>query len=84
MNLFQLLLVFVCILPSYASDLTLFDQWMKEYNKIYSSETEKLLRFKIFMQNVDLIEDLKCKDLTYSVALNQFSDLTFEVNPNWF
>ena len=59
-----------------------FDRFMKEHNKIYSSAEEYEKRYTIWAQNKALIqrhneEAVRCLH-TYTMAMNQFSDMTGE------
>ncbi|KAJ3693986.1 hypothetical protein LUZ60_009466 [Juncus effusus] len=53
------------------------EQWMTDFNKVYETETEKESRLKIFSENVEYINEFnKAKNRTYTLAINQFTDLT--------
>lgn len=59
--------------------LPVFEKWMKDYGRNYGSVTEKLQRFQIFKDNYQIIQSIKNEPgLTYTVDLNNFSDLTNE------
>jgi C1A family cysteine protease len=53
-----------------------FEAWMVQHNKEYSNETEKVKRLEIFTNNAILVEEHNAKGLTWTMALNQFADLT--------
>jgi Cathepsin propeptide inhibitor domain (I29) len=55
-----------------------FNQWTQTHNKIYSSQAEKAQRLQIFSENLKLIEDHNKKNLSYTMKLNKFADLTSE------
>lgn len=55
----------------------LFSQFMTAYNKNYPTEEEKEKRFKIFKENLDMIEELQRNEQgTGRYGVTQFSDLT--------
>ncbi|KAI4296914.1 hypothetical protein L6164_036832 [Bauhinia variegata] len=55
------------------------EQWMVQYRRSYADDTEKEKRFKIFMENLEYIENFnKAENKSYKMGLNQFSDLTTE------
>lgn len=54
----------------------LFNNWKKGNKKIYKTPQEEKYRFGIFTANLIEIQQLQNLNLTYQVALNQFSDLT--------
>lgn len=56
---------------------SLWQSWKSQYNKAYDTRLEELHRFKIFSKNVERITTHNSKpDETFSMALNQFGDLT--------
>ena len=56
-----------------------FKGWMTTHNKLYATPQEHLFRFGTFLQTLKKIEQISSdKSLTYTVGLNQFSDLTEE------
>jgi len=54
-----------------------FDEWRGQYNKIYN-EFEIERRFQIFKENAKYIKRHNQKQLSYTLALNEFGDLTSE------
>lgn len=67
---------------SFLSDTTVsedqeFSLWQQKFNKFYGSEQETQARKAIFLANLRRIHELKSSKLSYTVGLNQFSDLTF-------
>jgi len=54
---------------------TAFTQWMSKFEKNYASE-EFFTRFEIFKANMDFVETHNAQNLSYSVELNRFADLT--------
>jgi len=53
-----------------------FTSWMKEHNKAYDGPEDFFNRFSIFKYWVDEIESHNAKNLTWTMGLNKFSDLT--------
>ncbi|PNX64121.1 cysteine proteinase, partial [Trifolium pratense] len=57
-------------------------QWMKKYGIKYANSTEMEKRRKIFKQNLEYIEKMnrinKAAGKTYTLGLNDYSDLTDE------
>jgi len=76
----------ICALIAVASALSLdpygmqFSSWMSKNNRTYATETEQLLRFEIFKDNVDKInkhnERFFSGAETYNMAVNLFADMT--------
>ncbi|KAJ3699277.1 hypothetical protein LUZ61_002982 [Rhynchospora tenuis] len=57
--------------------LPVFEKWMNDTGKVYGCITEKQHRFEVFKDNFKFIESVKNQSgLTYTVALNDFADLT--------
>ncbi|XP_020590937.1 low-temperature-induced cysteine proteinase [Phalaenopsis equestris] len=55
----------------------LFESWCLEHGKTYTSEAEKLARFRVFEDNLAFVENHNAAaKSTYSLALNAFADLT--------
>ncbi|XP_027343842.1 ervatamin-B-like [Abrus precatorius] len=56
-----------------------FQQWMSQYERSYADVAEKEKRFKIFMRNLEYIENFNNgANKSYVLGLNQFADLTYE------
>jgi len=53
----------------------LFTKWMNQYEKNYEIE-EFFHRYSIFKDNLNWINENNAKNLSYTVGLNQFADLT--------
>jgi len=92
--LLVVVVTFAALHPSDAVD-PLYLKWISfknRYNKEYSNPKEEARRFQIFKKNYGLIETINKKNLTYTVAMNSFGDLTnsefvsqmngFKSNPN--
>jgi len=47
-----------------------------KYNKEYANRKEETARFQIFKKNSEMIEAINHKNLTYTVAMNSFGDLS--------
>ncbi|XP_019156124.1 PREDICTED: senescence-specific cysteine protease SAG39-like [Ipomoea nil] len=61
--------------PSSPKDM--FDNWCRYYGKTYSSDHERQHRLEAFKKNYDFVlKHNRAGNSTYTVALNQFSDLT--------
>lgn len=55
----------------------LFESWCLRYGKVYASEAEKLVRSRVFEENLVFVENHNsAANSTYSLALNVFADLT--------
>jgi cathepsin L len=57
-----------------------FVQWMKEHSKAYESEEEHRLRFKVWSNNLELVESHNAEFArgrqTFDLAMNRFADMT--------
>ena len=57
--------------------LPAFEKWMGDHGRAYKNDEEKQLRFEVFKANFEFVESTNNQPgLTYTVALNQFADLT--------
>ncbi|KAM7492177.1 hypothetical protein LguiA_035098 [Lonicera macranthoides] len=55
------------------------EQWMALYGRVYKDSIDKNQRFKIFQENVQLIDSFnKANNKPYKLAVNEFADLTNE------
>jgi C1A family cysteine protease len=54
----------------------LFVEHVQKYNKKYEGAEEFFKRFNIFKSNIDYINSENSKNLSYTLALNEFADLT--------
>ncbi|XP_054818522.1 zingipain-2-like [Prosopis cineraria] len=62
---------------SSANTSELFESWCKQHGKTYSSEQEKLYRFKVFEDNYAFVsEHNEMGNSSYTLSLNTFADLT--------
>ncbi|KAJ3694029.1 hypothetical protein LUZ60_009509 [Juncus effusus] len=80
-NFLPILILGFCflVLPVLADDTLVpaYEKWIKDYGRVYSNATEKQKRFEVFKGNYKFIESMKNKpDLTYTMSLNEFADLT--------
>ncbi|KAJ3689074.1 hypothetical protein LUZ61_018239 [Rhynchospora tenuis] len=77
-----LLLYFVALFSIATAEdplLSVYDKWISDFGRAYKSDAEKQQRFEVFKANFQFIESLKSQpDLTYTVSLNEFADLTNE------
>merc|ERR1712190_124286 len=48
----------------------------KTYQKVYNGNDEENQRFEIFQQNLDFITTTNARNLSYTLGVNQFADLT--------
>nr|CAD1842313.1 unnamed protein product [Ananas comosus var. bracteatus] len=56
-----------------------FEDWMRQYGRVYGSEDDKSLRFEIFKHNVNHIETFNSRnENSYTLGINQFADMTNE------
>ena len=46
------------------------------FGKVYNAIDEESNRFKVFKANVDIMEATNLKNLSYTLGVNQFADLT--------
>jgi len=53
-----------------------FAKWMTENRKQYKGTKEYILRKNIFTQNYKMIQENNAKNLSFTMGLNQFADLT--------
>ncbi|KAK7283383.1 hypothetical protein RIF29_12857 [Crotalaria pallida] len=87
--LFHIILLLLLLLFTFASSSSssnsiseLFETWCKQHNKTYSSEQEKLHRFKVFQDNHAFVSqhnnnnNNQVGNSTYTLSLNAFADLT--------
>ncbi|KAI4336836.1 hypothetical protein L6164_015316 [Bauhinia variegata] len=72
------LLLFTSSALSSCSDTSeLFESWCKQHDKNYSSQEEKLYRFKVFEDNYDFVtRHNEIGNSAYTLSLNAFADLT--------
>jgi cathepsin H len=54
-----------------------FADFMIQYNRVYAAN-ELLSRREIFMNNLRVIEETNAQNLSYTLGVNQFSDLTWD------
>merc|ERR1719238_1298170 len=54
----------------------LFRAWRTQHAKEYSTPEESALRFAIFRANLDRVNSHNSKGLSYTMAMNEFGDLT--------
>jgi C1A family cysteine protease len=53
-----------------------FDEFKFAFNKVYNGVEEEAIRKTIYEENLDKIESHNAKNLTYTMKVNQFADLT--------
>jgi len=81
-------LVLICMLVQFSNgrerkntDMSaklLFAQFMKQYNKTYLSEIERVDRFVVFQKNLEVIKKQNDNSKSAKFAVNKFADLTQE------
>ncbi|QDL57023.1 V-CATH [Dione juno nucleopolyhedrovirus] len=80
MNKIVLYLVVCAVAHSAAYDLlnapNYFEDFLQKFNKSYSSEFEKLRRFKIFQHNLEEIIEKNRNDSAAQYEINKFTDLS--------
>jgi len=55
-----------------------FEEFARRFERAYESLEERAIRFKIFAENLALIEAENAKNLTYTLGVTRFADLTYE------
>jgi hypothetical protein len=55
---------------------TMWSDFKNTFGKFYNGIDEESARFGVFKANVDIIEAVNGKNLSYALGVNQFSDLT--------
>jgi len=75
----------LCCLVALGSSASLDDQWVNfksSFSKVYATEAEDLRRFEIWARNLAMVEVHNAEANegvhSYTMAINQFSDLTYE------
>ncbi|CAH2034236.1 unnamed protein product [Thlaspi arvense] len=54
-------------------------QWMIQFSRVYSNESEKQMRLEVFKKNLQFIENFNNKaNQSYKLGINEFTDLTEE------
>ncbi|CAN0922396.1 Cysteine proteinase RD21A [Linum grandiflorum] len=56
--------------------MTIYEDWLAKHAKSYNALGEKETRFQIFKDNLQFIDHHNSLNLTYTVGLNKFADLT--------
>jgi len=90
--LLALFIAFVAVNATVDPILLKWQEFKNKYNKVYANSQEENRRFNIFKKNVQLIDQTNRRNLTYTVGINHFADLTnaefvskmngFKSNPN--
>jgi len=72
-------LLVVCLGLVFAANYELqFMNFMSVYGKKYAHDQELLSRFQIFRNNMDTIHQHNAKNLSWTMAMNEFADLTWD------
>ncbi|KAL0345176.1 UNVERIFIED_CONTAM: Senescence-specific cysteine protease SAG39 [Sesamum radiatum] len=67
------------LVPERLSMLERHEEWMEQYGRIYKNDEEKMMRFKIFKDNVEFIEAFNAAGTRpYKLGINAFADQTNE------
>jgi len=61
------------LLPDY---VTMFDNFKMKHGKVYNGINEESVRFNNFKANVDIILAANARNLTFTLGLNEFADMT--------
>ncbi|KAK7324326.1 hypothetical protein VNO77_27859 [Canavalia gladiata] len=80
-----LFIIWTCAYPAMSRTLhesfvaETYQQWMLQFERSYADAAEKEKRFKIFMKNLEYIENFNNgANKSYELGLNQFADFTNE------
>ncbi|CAH9122914.1 unnamed protein product [Cuscuta epithymum] len=68
-------------LPSDHDDemLQRYEEWISQYGRVYSNETEKTQRFNVFRENALFIDSFnQAGNQSFTLAINEFADLSNE------
>jgi cathepsin L len=78
MNKFAFLLIAlpICLLALSVEDS--FNSWASLHGKSYNSQREYSYRLSVYRANLDFVENHNRQNLGFTVAMNQFADLTIE------
>jgi len=76
--LFILALIAFAAAEISAADHSLFQTWMATHNKVYASSEEQSYRLSVFARSAEFVRNWDEEARGFSVALNQFADLTSE------
>ncbi|CAH9091987.1 unnamed protein product [Cuscuta europaea] len=56
-----------------------YEEWIGQYGRVYSNETEKAQRFTVFRDNAMFIDSFnQARNQSFTLAINEFADLTNE------
>lgn len=65
--------------PLDTTTMQAFAEFKAKYKKSYASVGESRFRFGVFKENLEMIQSHKAKkDQTYTLDVNEFTDLTFD------
>jgi C1A family cysteine protease len=74
---FIVIFAILVLVASCTNDRMLFNNFKNKFNKKYSVE-EEAMRFKIFQANLKTIREHNAGDHTFTMGINQFTDLTLK------
>ncbi|KAL0315697.1 UNVERIFIED_CONTAM: Senescence-specific cysteine protease SAG39 [Sesamum radiatum] len=67
------------VVPERLSMLERHEEWMERYGRVYKNDEEKMMRFKIFKDNVEFIDAFNAAGTwPYKLGINAFADQTNE------
>jgi C1A family cysteine protease len=72
---FIVIFAVLVLVASCVSDRALFKEFKNKFNKKYAAE-EEAVRFSIFQGNLKMIREHNAGDHSYTMGINQFTDLT--------
>jgi len=78
MNKFALACSVAVASASSTTHADLFAEFVSDHRREYPSETEKAHRFDVFKENMKFIDETNAKQLSYTLGVTPFADLTFE------
>jgi len=61
---------------SFDSDVSLFQEWKGLHSKSYASDAEEMAKFQTFKANAAYINNHNMQEKGFTLALNQFADMT--------
>jgi len=69
--------ILLCLVAAVAVCADPFADFMQTYNKIYAAD-ELSMRHAIFRDNLRVIEETNAQNLSYTLGVNQYTDLSWE------
>jgi len=78
MRLVAVLFVSFCLIANAVTYEQEFVNFVRNHSKAYASVAETRLRFGVFKSNMDMINNHNSQNLGWTMALNEFADLTWD------